>query len=37
MPLREAENVLLDDASQGVDVLLNAVLARAGCLTQGND
>jgi N-carbamoyl-L-amino-acid hydrolase len=33
----EAEDVLPDDARQGADVLLNAVLARAGCLKQGDD
>ena len=33
----EAEDVLPDDARQGADVLLNAVLARAGCLKQRDD
>ena len=31
----EAEDVLPDDARQGVDVLLNAVLARAGQVDEG--
>ena len=31
----EAEDVLPDDARQGADVLLNAVLARAGRVEQG--
>jgi len=31
----EAEDVLPEDARQGVDVLLNAVLARAGQAEQG--